>query len=166
LSLGPTAISYIIFTGFFSWPALYLLQAPNFGTKIIRLDWINRIMKGGGPGTEVPYRIYVDSGYIFSCLTALAPACPLVGIFGMFYFIAISPMLRWVLVFVYRPRFDGGGDKWPKLHHIIISSLLLGQLITSFTLLLKNNLLEGFIVLAMIIPTLYCVSDDYSNVVV
>ena len=60
--------------------------------------------------TEVPYRIYIDSGYIFSCLTALAPVCPLVGTFGVCYYIAISPMLRWLLVFGYRPRFDGGGE--------------------------------------------------------
>lgn len=72
----------------------------------------------------------------------------------MFYFIIFSPMLRWLLVFVYRPRWDGGGDKFPKLHHIIISSLLLGQLITAFTLILKYNIIEGLIILFCIIPTL------------
>ena len=107
-----------------------------------------------GPGAETPYRIYVDSGYIFACLTALAPVCPLVGTLGLCYFIAISPMIRWLLVFAYRPKFDGGGNKWPRLHHMIISSMLLGQLITSVTLLLKHNLYEGFFIGFMIIPTL------------
>jgi hypothetical protein len=80
-----------------------------------------------GPGPEVPYRIYVDSGYVLSCMTALAPVCPLIGPFALLYFIILSPMLRWLMVFAYRPTFDSGGDKWPKLYHIVISSLLLGQ---------------------------------------
>jgi len=151
--LGPSAITYIIFAGGVTWPTMYLLQAPNFCTKTARLKLFNRMLKGGGPGAETPYRIYVDSGYIFACLTALAPVCPLVGTLGLFYFIAISPMIRWLLVFAYRPKFDGGGNKWPKLHHIIISSMLFGQLITSMTLLLKQNLYEGLFIGFMIVPT-------------
>ena len=85
-----------------------------------------------GPGAEVPYRIYVDSGYVFACMTALAPLCPLIGPFALLYYIVISPMLRWLVVFAYRPRFDGGGDKWPKLHHIIVTSLLLGQVSANY----------------------------------
>lgn len=61
------------------------------------------------------------------CIAALAPACPVVAPAGMIYFIVVIPMLRWLLVFVYRPRFDGGGDKWPYLHDMVISSLILGQ---------------------------------------
>ena len=80
-----------------------------------------------GLGCEVPYRIYVDSGYTFACITALAPLCPLLGLVCLLYMIIVVPMLRWLLVFVYRPAFDGGGDKWPKLHHMIVTSLLLGQ---------------------------------------
>jgi len=131
-----------------------LLQVTIFLTKILRLHCLNRVLKGGGPGTQVPYRIYVNLGYVFACLVALAPICPLIGIYGMFYFIMFSPMLRWLLVFVYRPRWDGGGDKFPTLHHIIISSLLLGQLIIAFTLILKENIIEGLIMLFCIIPTL------------
>ena len=80
-----------------------------------------------GPGSEVPYRIYVDSGYVFACMTSLAPLCPLVAPFGLMYFVILSPMLRWLMIFAYRPIFDGGGDKWPQLHHIIVTSLVLGQ---------------------------------------
>ena len=41
-------------------------------------------------------------------------------------------MLRFTVVFAYRPVFEGGGDKWPKLHHIIITSLLLSQVSAQF----------------------------------
>ena len=60
-TLGPTALSYMLSSSLFSLPLFYLLQASNIGTKIIS-PWINRIMKGGGSGTLVPYRIYIDSG--------------------------------------------------------------------------------------------------------
>ena len=60
-TLGPTALSYMLSSSLFSLPLFYLLQASNIGTKLIS-PWINRIMKGGGSGTLVPYRIYIDSG--------------------------------------------------------------------------------------------------------
>jgi len=69
-------------------------------------------------------------------------------------------MLRWLLVFGYRPTFDGGGDKWPYLHHMIITSLLLGQLITGATLFTKGNALEGLTILFLMIPTLV-----YNNII-
>jgi hypothetical protein len=80
-----------------------------------------------GPGGPPPYRLYVDSGTVWMCIAALAPSCPVVAPAGMIYFIVVIPMLRWLLVFVYRPKFDGGGDKWPYLHDMVISSLILGQ---------------------------------------
>ena len=100
------------------------------------------------------YRVDIDSGYVFVCLVSLAPLTPLIGIFGMLYFVLVSPMIRWMLVFSYRPRFDGGGDKWPKLHKIIITSLLWGQLLTCLVFLLKMNILEGIIIGLSIVPTL------------
>ena len=83
---------------------------------------------------ELAYRIYVDSGYVLSCMTTLAPVCPLIGPFAFLYFVLLAPMVRWLVVFAYRPRFDSGGDKWPKLHHIVITSLLLGQVSHKFAL--------------------------------
>ena len=85
------------------------------------------LLVGSGPGAEVSYRVYVDSGYVFAVMTALAPLCPLLGFCCLLYFIIIVPMMRWLIVFAYRPVFDGGGAKWPSLHHIIVSSLILGQ---------------------------------------
>ena len=46
-TLGPSALTYIIFAGTFTWPALYFLQIMNFATRIVRLGWINRLLKGG-----------------------------------------------------------------------------------------------------------------------
>jgi hypothetical protein len=87
----------------------------------------HRLFPYSGPGGPPPYRIYVDSGTVFMCITALAPTCPVVAPFALIYYVVISLMLRWLLIFVYRPRYDGGGNKWPALHEIIISSLVLGQ---------------------------------------
>jgi len=126
-TLGPVALTYIIFSATVTFPVMYFLNLNNFMTSIFRLRYINRQLKGGGFGQEVPYRLYVDLGYVFSCITAFAPVYPIIGPFCLLYFIIISPMLRWMMVFSYRPKFDGGGSKWPQLHHIIISSLLLGQ---------------------------------------
>jgi len=85
----------------------------------------NRVLSG--LGNEVPPRLYIDLGYIFACMMSLAPLCPLIGPVAFIYYAIAAPMLRWLLVFTYRPKFDGGGDKWPELHHIIITSMLLGQ---------------------------------------
>ncbi len=107
-----------------------------------------------GPGAAIDYRTYVDSGYVLSAMTALAPVCPLIGPFAFLYFVMLSPMIRFMVVFAYRPRFDSGGDKWPKLHHMVITSLLLGQVLTMFTFLLKGNYVAGVLIGACIIPTL------------
>ena len=80
-----------------------------------------------GAGGPVPYRIYVDSGVVFLCLMALAPASPLVAPAALVYFLFFSPLLRWLLVFVYRPDYDGGGQRWPLLFDILMSGMTLAQ---------------------------------------
>lgn len=192
-TLGPSALTVIIFNSTITWPAFYFLPTQNFVASLFRLGAINRACKGGyvssnnclahrlcalnrlldyfasliyctasirlfiiispfcvihfsGPGSQVPYRIYVDHGYIFACMIALGPLCPLIGPFGLFYFIIIAPMIRWVLVFEYRPIFDGGGDKWPKLHHMIFTSVLLGQVsASSISFKTKNSRIFSFV---------------------
>ncbi|MGK3757857.1 MAG: hypothetical protein ACI8RD_010171 [Bacillariaceae sp.] len=111
-SLGPSALTYIIFSALINWPAFYLLQSVNFITRFLRMDWLNNyVLKGGGIGRDVPYRIYVDSGYIFACLISMSPMVPLLGPFCLLHFTIVSPILRWLLVFTYRPKFDSGGGK-------------------------------------------------------
>ena len=111
----------------------FLHHCTQFGRILIQIAmffFLNFVIASpsfSGPGPEMPYRIYVDIGYVFSCVTTLAPVCPLIGPFALLYFIILAPMIRWMAVFAYRPKFDSGGDKWPKLYHIIITSLLIGQ---------------------------------------
>lgn len=164
LTLGPSAIAFIIVSFFITWPVTYFVPLANFATSFFRLRWFNRILKGGGSGSEVPYRIYVDHGYVFACMLVLGPFCPLIGPFALLYFIVLAPMIRWVLVFQYRPQFDGGGDKWPKLHHIIISSLLLSQCIAAVVFIANFLILPGIIVGSCIVPTLlynHVILDKY-----
>jgi hypothetical protein len=80
-----------------------------------------------GPGGPPPYRIYIDSGTVFLCTVALGPVCPTIAPFAFLYFCVMNPLLRWMLIFVYRPKYDGGGNKWPILHDVIISTLILSQ---------------------------------------
>ncbi len=80
-----------------------------------------------GPGGPVPYRIYVDCGVIFLCVVGLAPACPLIAPAAMACYLVFIPMLRWLVIFTYRPQFDGGGLRWPFLHNILISSMIWSQ---------------------------------------
>ena len=53
-----------------------------------RFVWFCLVLFGSfelvsGPGGPMPFRIYVDSGVVFLCIVALAPACPLVAPAGM-----------------------------------------------------------------------------------
>lgn len=154
--LGPINAAWIISYVTISWPAFYFLQLPNLCLSFLRLDYFKRCMfTGGGSGDCVPYRIYIDNGYVFACMTALAPLCPLIGPCALLYFTMVAPMLRWLLVFQYRPDFDGGGDKWPKLHHIIMTSLILGQVITAASLFFLEHTKECVIILLCIPPTLF-----------
>ena len=43
------------------------------------------------------------------------------------YYLVFSPVLRWLLIFVQRPEYDGGGKRWPLLHEILISSMIVAQ---------------------------------------
>ena len=47
------------------------------------LDSLLTVLLRRGPGGPLPFRIYVDSGAVFLCVVALAPACPLVAPAGM-----------------------------------------------------------------------------------
>lgn len=42
-------------------------------------------------------------------------------------YLVVIPMLRWLVIFTYRPQFDGGGLRWPFLHNILISSMIWSQ---------------------------------------
>lgn len=74
---------------------------------------------------------------------------------ALLYFLIVQPILRWLLIFVYRPKYDGGGDKWPQLHQIIISAMILGQILMAVNLSLKAAYWEGIFVGCCAIPTYF-----------
>lgn len=105
------------------------------------------------PGGPPPYRIYIDSGVVFMCLTSLAPIVPIVAPAACLYYAMFIPILRWLHIFVYRPFYDGGGNRLPIIHEIIISSLILGQMLLGTVLLLKQSFILGTLTVFMPIPT-------------
>lgn len=106
-----------------------------------------------GPGGPLPFRTCVDSGTVFLCIVALAPACPLVAPAGMVYFLIFTPVLRWLLLFVYRPQYDGGGMRWPLLHEILISSMIVAQILLTTMMVLKKAYGPAFLAALSIVPT-------------
>eukprot|EP00533_Pseudo-nitzschia_delicatissima_P009379 CAMPEP_0116084330 /NCGR_PEP_ID=MMETSP0327-20121206/3747_1 /TAXON_ID=44447 /ORGANISM="Pseudo-nitzschia delicatissima, Strain B596" /LENGTH=1201 /DNA_ID=CAMNT_0003575273 /DNA_START=88 /DNA_END=3693 /DNA_ORIENTATION=+ len=152
---APVWINWIIVRTFNVLPASYLLQLMTFIYGWLRIHWFNRVMRGGGPGGPPPYRIYVDSGVVFMCVTSMAPIVPIIAPAACLYYLMFIPILRWLHIFVYRPFYDGGGNRLPIIHEMIISSLILGQTLLGTILLLKQSFLFGLITLFMTIPTYF-----------
>ena len=120
-------INWIIVRTTIILPFVYLLQCNTFIFEILRLKCLSRAVRGGGPGGPVPFRIYVDSGVVFLCVAALAPASPIVAPVALLYFLVFCPILRWLLIFVYRPYSDAGGQRWPFVFQIFISAMIFAQ---------------------------------------
>lgn len=89
------------------------------------------------------------------CITSLAPTAPIIAPFATLYYMIFIPMLRWLHIFVYRPKYDAGGSRFPIYHDIIISSLILGQVLVAACILLKQAIISGFCIFAMVFPTYY-----------
>jgi len=153
-TLAPTWLNWIIVRTGTILPMNYLLQTMTFVYGWLRIPWLNRVMRGGGPGGPPPYRIYIDSGVVFMCLTSLAPACPIIAPMCLLYYSIFIPILRWLHIFVYRPFYDGGGNRLPVIHEIIISSLILSQLLLGTVLFLKQCFILGIVTTVMTFPTL------------
>mmetsp|Transcript_4818 Transcript_4818/g.12258 ORF Transcript_4818/g.12258 Transcript_4818/m.12258 type:complete len:1303 (-) Transcript_4818:886-4794(-) len=134
---APVWLNWIVFRIGFTLTLGYLFQLNTFLTKIFHLKWLNRVMKGGGSGSPTPYRIYVDSGVVFMCITSIAPVCPLIAPAALLYYLLFQPILRWLLVFVYKPKYNSGGSKWQQLHMIVISAMIFGQILLAVVLALR-----------------------------
>jgi len=78
-------------------------------------------------GSIVPYRVYGDSGIVFVCTVALSFVSPLVAPFALMYFLVSIPLMRRNTIYYYRPKYDGGGFRWPFLFEMLVSSLLFSQ---------------------------------------
>ena len=87
------------------------------------------------------------------CITSLAPTCPLIAPAALLFYVVSIPMLRWMQIFVFRPKYDGGGNLLPVLHEILISSLILGQILMGTGLYLKECFIFGSVVFLMTLPT-------------
>jgi len=117
--ISATWINWIIVKTAVTSPLMYLLQLNTYLLDWTGLKCCARAARGGGPGAPVPFRVYVDSGVVLLCVHALACASPLVAFFSFLYFLFWIPMLRRNVIFVYRPKFDGGGIRWPFLFDMV-----------------------------------------------
>ena len=137
--VSSTWINWIIVKTSITSPLMYLLQLNSFLFDWTGMKCCERAVRGGGPGGPLPFRIYVDSGVVLLCLHALAPAAPLVAPFAFLYFLFASPMLRRNVIFMYRPKFDAGGIRWPFLFDMSISSMLVAQILLATVSNLQEN---------------------------
>lgn len=107
---------------------------------------------GGGPGGPVPYRIYIDSGVVFMTIVALAPVAPLVAPASLVYYLYCAPLWRRNVIFLYRPKFDTGGLRWPFLSEMIISSLCVAQILLTIVMTLKEAIGPAFLSALPLLP--------------
>lgn len=112
-------------------------------------------VRGGGPGGQTPYRLYIDGGLVFLCATALAPASPLVAPCALLYFLCCGPLIKRNLIFVYRPNHDAGGGRWPFLFEILMSALFVGQIILTAMMILKQAFWPAFLAIVPFIPSVH-----------
>ena len=159
-------------------PTQYLLQMNTFvfswlgltccartvrggGEKIWCYDYVNLVhasteasLSLSGAGAPVPYRIYVDSGVVMLCLFALAPASPLIAAAAFIYFLFCAPLLRWTMIFLYKPRFDIGGQRFPFIFDMCVSGMVVGQILLITMMALKRAVGPAFAAFCPMIPTI------------
>jgi len=135
-------------------PTQYLLQMNTFLFTFAGLKCCARAVRGGGSGGPVPYRIYVDSGVVMLCLFALAPASPLIAAAAFSYFLFCVPMLRWTMIFLYKPRFDLGGARFPFCFDMIVSGMVVGNILLVTMMTLRTAYGPAFAAFLPIIPTI------------
>jgi hypothetical protein len=71
----------------------------------------------------------VDSSVVMLCLFALAPASPLIAAAAFCYFLICTPMLRWTMIFLYKPKFDMGGYRFKFIFDMCVSGMVVGQIL-------------------------------------
>jgi Calcium-dependent channel, 7TM region, putative phosphate len=152
-TISATWLNWIIFRFLIILPLNYLLQINTFLFHYSGMKAVARITIGGGPGGPTPYRIYVDSGVALMCALALAPASPLVAPACFLYFLFCQPILRRNLIFSYRPKYDGGGLRFPFIFDMAISALVVGQLLLTTSMALKQALGPTILSALPIVPT-------------
>ena len=145
-------INWIVFRMLVTLPFSYLLQANTFLFQVIGMKCCSRLVSGGGPGGATPYRVFVDSGVVLMCTLSLATASPLVAPACFLYFLVCQPLLRRNLIFVYRPKFDGGGFRWPFVFDMCISCMAVGTILLSGQMGLKEALGPAVLAASALVP--------------
>ena len=135
-------------------PLFYLFQALTWVSSMFGAKCCARMFRGGGAGSRLPYRIYVESGTVLMFALALAPAAPIVAPFVVLYFLVCSPMLRYVVIFTYKPLYDAGGARWPFLFEMVIVCLLSGQILLATMVFLKQAVGPAILAIIPFFPTL------------
>lgn len=158
-TISASWLNWIIFRLLIILPLNYLLQVNTFLFSMFGMKCCSRLVRGGGPGGPLPYRIYVDSGVVFMCAVALAPASPLVAVACFFYFLFCVPLLRRNVLFMHRPAFDGGGLRWPFIFDMCISALLVGELLLSVQMALKTAFGPAIVAGVTVVPTILFYHD-------
>jgi len=146
-------LNWIIFRFTILLPVNYLLNVNAFIFDAINFKCCARVAMGGGPGAPTPYRIYVDSGIVLLCLMALAPASPIVAPACFTYFIFFQPILRRNLIYMYRPKFDGGGFRWPFIFDMCIACMVAGQVLLTTQMILKQAVGPAVAACIPVLPT-------------
>ena len=85
---------------------------------------------------------------------ALAPSSPLVAPACFAYFLVFQPILRRNLIFMYRPKFDGGGFRWPIIFDICISCAVAGQILLTTQMILKQAVGPAIAASCPVLPTI------------
>ena len=153
LGVSGVWLNWIIVRTTMTLPLQYLITMNSFMFECIGWKCCARCVMGGGPGGAIPYRIYIDGGVVFLCVVALAPQSPLVAAAALLYYFFCSPLWRRNCIFMYRPRFDSGGEKWPFLSDMLISSLFMGQLLLTLQMVLRDAFGPAVVAVAPAIPT-------------
>jgi hypothetical protein len=155
LTISPTWLNWIIVRALLVLPTQYIVQMNTFFFSWLRLKALARAVQGGGSGGPIPYRIYVDSGVVMLCLLALAPASPLIAIAVFVYFLFSVPMLRWVLIFLYKPKFDIGGARFPFIFDMCVSGMLAGQILLGTMLVIRRAVGPSLVAFLTLIPIIF-----------
>jgi len=153
LATSATWLNWIIVRTTMTLPLQYMLQVNTFIFSWIGWRCCARCTMGGGPGGPIPYRIYVDGGVVFVCVVSLAPQSPLVAPAALLYYLFCVPLWRRNCIFLYRPKFDSGGERWPFLSDVLITSLFMGQFLLTLQMVLRDAFGPALIAAFPAIPT-------------
>lgn len=90
---------------------------------------------------------------MFLCVVALAPQSPLVAPVALLYYLFCVPLWRRNCIFMYRPKFDSGGERWPFLSDMLITSLFMGQFLLTLQMVLRKSYGPALIAACPAVPT-------------